>query len=171
MLIEIWYKGRSTESSLDGRFLIMLITIAAALPTDCSALCDLLDLLFAQEVEFTPDRAAQIKGVSALIADAQRGHILVARSGERVIGMVSLLYTISTALGGRAAILEDMIVAPANRGQGVGSKLLTHAVDFARSQDCRRITLLTDGDNLMAQTFYRKYGFTHSPMIPMRLAL
>jgi ribosomal protein S18 acetylase RimI-like enzyme len=85
--------------------------------------------------------------------------------------MVNLLYTVSTALGARVALLEDMVVAPQARGRGLGSALLTHAIAHARSQGCRRITLLTDGVNDSAQRFYARHGFTGSGMVPMRMSL
>lgn len=85
--------------------------------------------------------------------------------------MVNLLYTISTALGERVAILEDMVVSPSARSLGLGSALLEHAIDHARRQGCRRITLLTDAHNLDAQRFYARHGFARSSMLPMRLAL
>ncbi len=138
---------------------------------DCSDLCDLIGILFAQEAEFIPDRDAQMRGVAAILADAHIGHILTARADGRVIGMVSLLYTVSTALGAPVAWLEDMVVAPQVRGQGVGGQLLDHALSFARSQGCRRVTLLTDGDNQVAHRFYQKQGFVSSTMVPFRLSL
>ena len=84
--------------------------ITNALMSDIPNLCILLDYLFTQEVEFTPNRDAQARGLAAIINNSEKGDILVARKSGEVIGMVSLLYTVSTALGGRAAILEDMVV-------------------------------------------------------------
>lgn len=87
------------------------------------------------------------------------------------MGMVNLLFTISTALGGRVAILEDMVVRPGYRSCGAGSKLLQAAMDFAKSAGCHRITLLTDRANESAQRFYKRHGFTLSEMVPLRLSL
>ncbi|MBM3620655.1 MAG: GNAT family N-acetyltransferase, partial [Alphaproteobacteria bacterium] len=39
------------------------MAIDDASPQDIPALCDLLDLLFAQEADFTPDRAKQERGL------------------------------------------------------------------------------------------------------------
>jgi GNAT superfamily N-acetyltransferase len=138
---------------------------------DCQALADLLGVLFTQEDEFVPDVSAQTRGLSLILADPGVGHILAARVGGRVVGMVSVLYTVSTALGAKVALLEDMVVAPQERGRGIGSALLDHAIAFARSQGCRRMTLLTDGGNVRAQTFYRRHGFAGSEMTPMRSLL
>lgn len=142
-----------------------------AAEAEMPALVELLDVLFSQEEEFQPDHAAQQRGLAAIMADPAVGHVLVARQAERVVAMVGLLYTISTALGARVALLEDMVVHPSVRGQGIGSGLLQYAADFARQQGCRRITLLTDASNQQAQRFYRRLGFTASTMVPFRLRL
>lgn len=147
------------------------IEIEVAGAADIPALCDLLDSLFSQEAEFTPNQAAQKRGLGMIIENPSVGHILLARNKGQVVGMVNLLYTVSTALGERVVLLEDMVVSPTERGKGTGSKLLQAAVDFARQQGCKRITLLTDKDNTSAQHFYGKHGFTLSSMIPLRLSL
>ena len=85
--------------------------------------------------------------------------------------MVSLLYTVSTALGERVALLEDMVVAEQERDKGIGSRLLGEAVAFAKLVGCKRITLLTDGANRAAQRFYQGHGFDVSTMLPMRIHL
>lgn len=146
-------------------------TIDKASPDDIPALCELLSVLFAQEREFTPGVDAQRAGLTAILDDPETGIILVARQGQRLLGMVNLLFTVSTALGGRAALLEDMVVTPAARGAGVGSALLRRAVALAHDVGCRRITLLTDADNTRAQRFYEQHGFVRSTMLPMRLLL
>lgn len=138
---------------------------------DIPALCRLLNELFNQEAEFQPDDTAQSRGLARIVADPAVGHIFVARRDERILGMVSLLYSVSTALGERVAWLEDMVVTGNARDSGVGSALLEHALAFARQHGCRRITLLTDGDNLHAQRFYERQGFELSGMVPMRLML
>jgi len=43
---------------------------------------------------------------------------------------------------------------------GVGTALMQHAIDAARSAGCRRIWLITTNDNLDAIRFYQKRGFT-----------
>lgn len=147
------------------------LRIDTATAADIPALCELLALLFSQEAEFHPDPASQRRGLAAILGDPGIGLILVARQGGAIAGMVNLLFTVSTALGERVALLEDMVVAPAHRGSGVGGRLLEAAIEQARRQGCRRITLLTDQVNEAAQRFYARQGFTASPMLPMRLPL
>lgn len=147
------------------------MNISPATLSDIPQLCELLELLFSEETEFHPDRAVQSAGLRQIMESPDRGQILVLRNGTSVVGMVNLLFTISTALGGRVAILEDMVIHPSRRRRGSGSILLHAAIDFARSTECRRITLLTDRINESAQRFYRRHGFSVSAMIPLRLLL
>ncbi len=147
------------------------IEFGRALPADIPALCGLLAILFGQEAEFQADQAVQQAGLNLLFDQPELGTLLVARDGPQPVAMVGLLYTVSTALGGRVALLEDMLVHPDYRNRAIGSQLLSHAVAVAREQGCRRITLLTDSDNIAAQDFYRRQGFVLSEMVPMRLLL
>jgi GNAT superfamily N-acetyltransferase len=147
----------------------MIIEIATA--SDIPALSSLLADLFSQEEEFTPNHETQQRGLALIIDYPAVGAVLVARQGDQIIGMVTLLFTISTALGERVALLEDMVVFPAGRGVGVGTKLLSEAITYSRVQGCKRITLLTDQNNISAQRFYAKQGFVMSSMVPMRIAL
>ena len=147
------------------------MNISPATVSDIPELCELLELLFSEEAEFHANHAVQSAGLRQIMESPDRGKILVLRNATSVIGMVNLLFTISTALGGRVAILEDMVVHPAQRGNGDGSRLLRAAINFARSTECHRITLLTDRSNESAQRFYRRHGFRVSAMIPLRLLL
>lgn len=148
-----------------------IVQIMPATATDIPELSQLLTLLFSQEADFTPDQTAQNRGLAQIIGDPATGLILVARQSGQIVGMVNLLYTVSTALGGRVALLEDMVVTPSARGFGVGSQLLDYAIKSARQHGCKRITLLTDRLNGPAQRFYQKHGFGRSAMVPLRLAL
>lgn len=142
-----------------------------AIAADIPSMIRLLGHLFAQEAEFMPDEAAQRRGLEMILGDPKAGVLLVAEDDGRMVGMVGLLYTASTALGGRVALLEDMVVAPEARNAGVGRALLEAAIARASSAGCRRITLLTDGGNADAQRFYERAGFSASEMLPMRLTL
>ena len=145
--------------------------ITSANTSDIPALCALLDILFSQEADFKPNHEAQSRGLARIISSPEIGLIIVARQDSQVVGMVNLLYTVSTALGDRVALLEDMVVSPGVRGAGVGSRLLESAIQFARLSGCKRITLLTDRTNESAQRFYQRHGFGFSAMIPLRLSL
>src|SRR5256885_15123322 len=132
---------------------------------------ELLGVLFTDEAEFQPDPGKQKRAIEAILANPTIGKLFVAREGRRVVAMASLLYTVSTAEGGKAAWFEDLVVHPDERKRGIGEALLKYVVAQTRAERVLRITLLTDMQNERAQAMYRRAGFVGSPMRPMRLKL
>jgi len=147
------------------------ICVRQATTGDVTQLCELLSLLFAQEADFQPAVERQTRGLRLIVEQPEVGRIYCATDGDRIVGMVSILFTVSTAEGGRAAWLEDMVVHPSRRAQGIGERLLHMAIGEARAAGCSRITLLTDATNSSAMRFYGRAGFVRSQMIPLRLRL
>jgi GNAT superfamily N-acetyltransferase len=145
--------------------------LTKAIHSDIPELVELLNALFEQEVEFDPNSEAQRKALSKIILDPRIGIVLVARDHEKILGMINLLFTESTALGSKVALLEDMVILSQSRGEGIGSKLVDYAIAVAKQEGCKRITLLTDLENIKAQSFYQKQGFVKSKMTPYRLLL
>lgn len=138
---------------------------------DIPVLCELLWELFSQEVEFTPNKEIQEKALKKIIEDENIGDIFVAVKENKVIAMVNILYTISTALGEKVAILEDMVVFKEFRNQKIGSYLIEFTLDYLKKNSFKRVTLLTDSDNFNAHNFYKKHEFTESSMIVFRKSL
>ena len=149
----------------------MTIEFGTATSKELQQLVDLLGHLFEQEAEFHPDPEKQKRALEAILSTPAIGKLFVAREGKRVVAMASLLYTISTAEGGKAALFEDLVVHPDERNRGIGEALLKHVIEQARAEGLVRITLLTDMQNERAQAMYRRCGFVGSPMKPMRLKI
>jgi len=143
--------------------------ISIADMNDLPELVELLNDLFTQDIEFVPDLKKQKAGLEAIISNPEFGEILVLKDNDKIFGMVSLLYSISTALGGKVAILEGMIIHKDYRQMGLGDELLGEAIRFSKERNCLRLTLLTDFNNDSAIQFYQKFGFKKSEMIPLRL--
>jgi ribosomal protein S18 acetylase RimI-like enzyme len=148
-----------------------VIKHSEAAAADLPQLVELLGILFEQEAEFTPNPAKQEAALKMILSDPSRGKIYVARDGRKVVAMASLLFTVSTAEGGKAALFEDLVVRPDYRKQGIGEALLKHVVAQAQGEGLLRVTLLTDMQNERAQAMYRRAGFVGSPMKPMRLKI
>ena len=147
----------------------MELEYGIATARDLPQMVELLGVLFTDEAEFQPDAGKQKRAIEAILANPTIGRLFVAREGKRVVAMASLLYTVSTAEGGKAAWFEDLVVHPDERKRGIGEALLKHVVEHARAGGVLRITLLTDMQNERAQAMYRRVGFVGSPMKPMRL--
>lgn len=137
---------------------------------DIGELLPLLETLFSQEREFCFDATKQIIALTMLI-EKQMGDIIAVEFENKIVGMLTVLYTISTALGGKVAILEDMVIDPNFQGQSFGSKLLRYTIDYLEENHIKRITLLTDNDNCIAHKFYETNGFKRSSMITFRKIL
>ena len=149
----------------------MTVRFEAAAQKDLPQMVPLLGKLFEHEAEFTPNAAKQEAALKMIFADPRAGRLYVAKDGPKVVAMASLLYTVSTAEGGKAALFEDLVVHEDYRKQGIGAKLLEYVIGQARAEGMLRLTLLTDMQNEQAQALYRRLGFVGSPMKPMRLKI
>ena len=147
------------------------LRIEPATLEDLPLMAELLGDLFAHEPDFHPDTEKQMRGLRLILEQPNRGRIFVLRNNLRIIGMINLLFTISTAEGGFVIILEDLVIHADHRGQGHGSRLLHHAIAFAREKRFVRITLLTHRGEGRLVEFYRRHGFFESEMVAMRLLL
>jgi GNAT superfamily N-acetyltransferase len=138
---------------------------------DLPQLVSLLTLLFSQEEDFHPDRKKQEEGLRLILEHPRTGIIFVAREGDVILGMVNLLFSISTAEGGKVLLLEDLVVLPQHRRQGLGQALLGEARAFGQREGYLRISLQTDLLNARAQALYTRFGYQASKMIIMRARL
>jgi dTDP-4-amino-4,6-dideoxy-D-galactose acyltransferase len=79
--------------------------------------------------------------------------VLVARRGEGVVGMVTLVA--AEDHGSIGLIAVDQIA----RGLGLGSALVESALRWGRDRGLPEIRVVTQGDNLPACQLYEKHGF------------
>ena len=147
------------------------VVIEPATEADLDELSELLVDLFAHESDFRPNKEKQLRGLRLIFEQPNRGRVFVLRRDGAIVGMINLLFTISTAEGGFVVVLEDLVIHKKYQGKGYGKLLLEHAIEFCRQKNFLRITLLTDRPENVAQEFFRKHGFQESSMIPMRLLL
>ena len=141
--------------------------IRSARPADLEALVGLLRLLFSIEADFAFDPARQRQGLAMLLAH-DGAVVLVAEAAGEVVGMCSGQLTISTAEGGFALLVEDMVVAEAWQGRGLGRELLTALEQWAAARKIGRLQLLADRNNTAALEFYRKLGWQATELICLR---
>jgi GNAT superfamily N-acetyltransferase len=145
------------------------VVIEPATEADLDELSEMLGELFTQEGDFRPDKEKQLRGLRLIFEQPSRGRVFVLRQNGAIVGMINLLFTISTAEGGFVILLEDLVVHKKYQGKGYGRRLLQHAIQFAKQKNFLRVTLLTDRPENVAQEFFRHHGFVESSMIPMRL--
>jgi GNAT superfamily N-acetyltransferase len=64
------------------------------------------------------------------------------------------------------ARLRILLVAPAARGLGVGTRLVEHCLGFAREAGYRQVTLWTNDVLVSARRIYEAFGFTLTEQEP-----
>jgi len=81
------------------------------------------------------------------------GAVLFARHGEEVVGTVALMHEAD------GCELTKMAVTETWQGRRVGAKLLTAAIECARTMNIDALHLITNSTLLPAINLYRKFGF------------
>jgi GNAT superfamily N-acetyltransferase len=88
---------------------------------------------------------------------------IVAERGGEVVAFALFFTNFSTFLGKPGLYLEDLIVAPAQRGQGIGSALLARLARIAVERDYGRFEWSVLDWNEHAIRFYERMGATVMP--------
>ncbi|MFA5172073.1 MAG: GNAT family N-acetyltransferase [Sulfuriferula sp.] len=146
--------------------------IQSAQQEDIPALLTLLDALFTIEQDFTPNHAAQQKGLELLLQQPDMAYIAVAKNDKgNVVGMASAQLVVSTAEGAFSAWIEDVVVDANYRQHGIGSALLASVLDWAASKGATRAQLLADLDNTPALDFYQRIGWKMTRLVAHRYSL
>lgn len=56
-------------------------------------------------------------------------------------------------------VIENVIISPSFRGQGVGRQLMSHMEHLANQHDCTKLMLLSSQTRTEAHAFFRRCGF------------
>jgi GNAT superfamily N-acetyltransferase len=144
------------------------VAIRGATPADLERLVRLLEILFSIEADFRPDPERQRRGLALMLAEPERRVVLVAEREGAVVGMVTAQLVVSTAEGGPSALVEDMVVESAERGRGLGRRLLSAAEAWAAARGATRLQLLADRENAPALGFYGRAGWRSTRLVCLR---
>jgi GNAT superfamily N-acetyltransferase len=86
--------------------------------------------------------------------------LLVAELDGRIVGTLALLVMDNLGhLGAKSAVVEDVVVAPAMQGRGVGKDMMRHAMAEAARKRCYKLTLSSNLKREPAHAFYDGLGF------------
>ena len=119
-----------------------------------SQIDDLLGLMKELTAELTVTRQQQQRSVAA-----PGTRIFIAENDEKhIVGCATLCVFESPT--GRKASVEDVVVLPAYRGQGIGRTLLTRIIDFARTKLAPiDLHLTSNPSRKEANALYQELGF------------
>jgi GNAT superfamily N-acetyltransferase len=86
--------------------------------------------------------------------------VLVARDGERAVATCILVIVPNLTRGGRPyGLIENVVTDPGYRRQGVGTRILQHALGIAWDAGCYKVMLLTGRKDEATLRFYEQAGF------------
>lgn len=125
-----------------------------------STFAALVCALYAEDpgpVSMTPERAlAQVRGMVS--GDVPAWPFLVRVDGQ-VAGHVILVPFWSNEFGGLMVFLDELFVAPAFRGRGVGSEVIGRVLALGRERGWVRVELEVNRTNVGARRLYARLGF------------
>ena len=135
---------------------------------------DLLPLMRAySEFYGVPPDEERLLGVARmLIGQQHEGVQFIARDeGGEALGFATVYMTWETLDAGRLAVMNDLFVAPAARGRGVGAALIEECRRFAGERRAGKLAWQTAPDNETAQRLYENVGATREDWVDYHLRL
>jgi GNAT superfamily N-acetyltransferase len=131
-------------------------TIRSAVASDAAALASMLDQLG------YPTDAGEIPGRLARMAERPGTTVFVAEQGNTPVGVVTVHLFPSLHTSEPVAWLTAVVVDESVRGTGVGSALVKHAEEWARSHGAKRLALTSHLRRVEAHEFYKKREYEHT---------
>ena len=136
----------------------MSVHIRQAESTDVAAVLT----LYAQ-IDFNNDAVlseAEALKIFAEFARYPSYRLFVAMDAAQVVGSYALLVMHNMAHGGMpSAVVEDVVVASAHQGRGIGRQMMDHAKEEAKAAGCYKLALSSNLKRRAAHSFYDSLGF------------
>jgi len=132
--------------------------IEAASEQTLDAVLALLGAQFAEHAVELPGSTLR-EAVRVMLGDPRRGAIFLAYDPEP-IGVAVVAFTWTLEHGGLVGWLDELFVVPAQRGRGLGKRLLEHVLWFARQAGCHAVELEVESGHARAEHLYARAGFT-----------
>ena len=99
-------------------------------------------------------------GLQAVLDDDRCGAVLLLSTTDVAqAGYITLCWCFSVEQGGRFVLLDELYLAPAARGRGLGRQALALARDWAAGQGAKVIRLEVNHHNPKAKALYLSEGY------------
>ena len=134
------------------------VKISNATKTDVAAIAQLFDA-YRQFYQYPPDLALANRYIAERIEKADSLILLAQDASAQALGFCQLYPTFCSLEAKPIYALNDLYVAPAARGAGIGNLLLLAAEQSAREHGMCRLDLTTAKTNLPAQAAYEALGW------------
>jgi GNAT superfamily N-acetyltransferase len=140
----------------------MSAAVRTASERDLPAVVRLLSAQLSEHGIGTPEERIAF-AVHGLIAEPARGFVVLAEDGTEAVGVAYVSFVWALEHGGKAAWLEELFVVPERRQAGLGSALLSAAIEGARERGASAIDLEVDVGHARAEHLYARRGFVRLP--------
>jgi diamine N-acetyltransferase len=95
-----------------------------------------------------------------ILEDNSLGRVWLIQQDNQAIGYIVLTFGYSLEYRGRDAFIDEFYIKESYRGQGVGAKSIQFIDSVCPSLKIKALHLEVERENTIAQSFYRKVGFT-----------
>jgi ribosomal protein S18 acetylase RimI-like enzyme len=133
--------------------------VRRATPEDAATVAALLDAFNREFATPTPGADVLTRRLERLLA----GDDLIALlSGTPAVGVAIVSFRPSVWYEGRVATLDELYVQPDTRGRLHGHAMLEAVCELARERGAESLEINVDGEDVDAQRFYERHGFTNT---------
>lgn len=154
-----WRKISHGQPAIKRLPVTVTVQIRPATPNDIPAILELVAQYweFEQIDGFDGDRVG--KALKRLLESPRLGAGWLAENEGEAAGYLLAVYVFSLEHRGMTAEIDEFFVVPAQRGNGVGVRLLRAAeAEFIRA-GCSNVSLQLSRGNESARTFYHRQGY------------
>jgi len=132
------------------------VELRAATPDDVPLLLSFIREM--AEFERLTVSATEASLRDALFGEAAAARALLVFTSGEPIGYATYFFSFTSMMGRRAFWLDDLFVAPAFRGKGLGKALMAHLAGIAAQNQCARFEWIVLDWNTPAIEFYKALG-------------
>ncbi len=130
----------------------------------------IIELLYDDELgETREEKATELRSsyqnAFQAIQNDPNNELVVACIADEIVGCFQITYIPNlTYKGGWRAQIEGVRIKKSFRSQGIGTRMINHAIELAKDRECVIVQLTTNKQRPQALNFYVKAGFmsTHN---------
>jgi ribosomal protein S18 acetylase RimI-like enzyme len=138
-----------------------MIEIRPAKLGDASAIVSLIQELAATSGDVSPITISYVEEY----LDSLGSYVLLATDSSGISGLLSYSLRPDLYHAGLCCMVEELVVASGNRGQGNGGALLETVLAQAQAEGWAEVSVGVMPDNVRAQAFYRRHGLVEEAIL------